>query len=82
MIKEFVYSEKQRKVLVLKQTQTSIEGIDLNLLPDNVGNEIVKVVGDYTPSNETPKFDGWDKSWNCVWRKFLVHKIIEYNKDT
>lgn len=83
MIKEFIYSNKPRKVVVIKQTSTTIEGIDLNLLPDDVSKDVIKVVGNYIPtSNESPHFDNRDRVWNKAWRKFLKHKIIESDKET
>jgi hypothetical protein len=82
MIKEFMYTShsgtKLRKVFVLKDTDTSIEGIDLNLLPQDVADFITKTYSDVKPvtdKNAKITLEGFNTIWNKAYRNFSKNKI-------
>ncbi len=79
MIKEFTYTSsngtKQRKVLVVKETDCFIEGLDLSVLNSDVVEYITKTFKDYKPTAESVKIEGWDPAWNRAWRKFSKSKM-------
>ena len=79
MIKEFTYTSsngmKQRKVLVVKETDYFIEGLDLSVLNQDVVDHITKTYKDYVPTAESVKIEGWDPAWNRAWRKFSKLKM-------
>lgn len=81
MVREFNYTSnkgtKQRKVLVIKETDSFIEGLDLSVLNPEVVEYITKTYKDYKPTTESVKIEGWDPVWNVAWRKFSKSKIME-----
>lgn len=79
MVKEFTYTSskgtKLRKVLVIKETDTSIEGLDLSLLNSDIAYHVINTFKDYKPTTESVKIDGWNPVWNTAWRKFSKSKM-------
>ena len=80
MVKEFAYISQKgtthRKVLVIKDSANYIEGLDLNLLPEDLANSIAETYKNYKPTSESVQIEGWDKSWNKAWRKFSKSMIV------
>lgn len=79
MITDFTYNSSKgsslRKVLVIKDTDKFIEGLDLSILSKETVNHIVELYKDYKPTSESVMIDGWDPAWNIAWRKFSKSKI-------
>lgn len=84
MIKEFMYTSnsgtKLRSVFVIREGQSYIEGIDLNLLPKADGEKIKSTYKDFTPikSNDRSikvQLEGFDPNWNKAYRMFSKSKI-------
>lgn len=79
MIKEFVYTSnkgtKLRKVFVVKENDSFIEGLDLSVLNSDVVEYVTKTFKDYKPTSESVKIEGWDPVWNVAWRKFSKSKM-------
>lgn len=79
MVREFTYTSnkgtKQRKVLVIKETDSFIEGLDLSVLNPEVADYVSKIFKDYKPTTESVKIEGWNPVWNIAWRKFSKSKM-------
>lgn len=85
MVLEFRYLNKKgevknRKVFVVRECDSCLEGLDLLLLNENETKEITRKFGDLKPSHSEVrtggKIDGWDVSWNRAWRRFNKSGII------
>lgn len=82
MIKEFIYTSsngiKERKVLVIKENDQYIGGLDLNLLSKDEVDTILNLYKDLKPTNDFKskiQLDGFNQSWNRAYRQFLKYKI-------
>lgn len=85
MIVKFNYTNKKgemksRRVFVVKDTNSFIEGLDLTLLTRSECYQIRKKFGKLNPSHSeeksNSKIDGWDSTWNRAWRKFNKINIM------
>ena len=80
MIKEFDYTSSKgtnhRKVLVVKETDSFIEGLDLLYLTSDESKYITEKYKDLVPTAESALIEDWDSTWNKAWRKFLKSKMI------
>lgn len=79
MTREFTYTSnkgtKVRKVLVIKETDAFIEGLDLSVLDPVTADHVTTMFKDYKPTTESVKIEGWDPVWNIAWRKFNKSKM-------
>lgn len=82
MIKEFTYKSssgvKSRKVFVIKENDTYIGGIDLNLLSAEDALTIQNIYKDVIPTNDfTSKvhLEDFNPSWLKAYRQFTKSKI-------
>lgn len=79
MIQEFIYisskGTNQCKILVFKENQNYIEGLDLKLLDPTLAASLEKQFKDYKPTAESVKIEGWNPVWNVAWRKFSKSKM-------
>lgn len=83
MIKEFTYTSskgtKDRKVFVIKENSSVIEGIDLNLLSESDVKYITDSYKDFTPLTDfTQKIalEGFNPEWNKAYRRFKKSNFI------
>ena len=82
MVKEFIYTSsngtKSRKVFVIKENDTYIGGIDLNLLSEDEANAIQDMYKDVIPSSDFKSkimLEGFDPSWLKAYRQFFKSRI-------
>ncbi|MBD3216571.1 MAG: hypothetical protein GF311_28410 [Candidatus Lokiarchaeota archaeon] len=66
-IEEFTYNEKRRKLLVIKEDEKSIYGLDLNLLTEEEANTVFEVQKEYEM-----KLEVYTKK---AFRNFLKEKV-------
>lgn len=82
MVKEFSYTSnngtRNRKVFVLRETEHSIEGLDLDLLDDSSVNTILSIYKDFVPVTDRltkVNLENYDSSWNRAYRHYSKSKI-------
>ena len=82
MIKEFTYKSssgiKSRKVFVIKENDTYIGGIDLNLLSEEDALTIQNIYKDVVPTNDFKSkvyLEGFNSDWLKAYRQFTKSKI-------
>lgn len=82
MVREFVYTSsngtKSRKVFVIKENDSYIGGIDLNLLSEEDADTITKLYKDFTPTSDFKSkvvLEGFDQSWMKAYRQFIKRNI-------
>lgn len=83
MIKEFTYTSnsgtRNRKIFVIKENDSYIEGLDLSMLPLEDVDYITDTYKDFKPlANRSDKvvLDGFNPAWNKAYRQFSKNKII------
>jgi len=82
MIREFTYTSskgtRDRKVFVIKENDSYIEGIDLSLLSEEDAEFIKKNYKDFKPltnKSEKVELEGFNPLWNKAYRQFSKLKI-------
>ena len=82
MVKTFSYTSsngtKDRKVLVIKENDTYIAGIDLNLLSSEEAKIVYEMYKDITPTNDFKSkivLDNFNPVWNKAYRQFSKSHI-------
>jgi hypothetical protein len=83
MIKEFNYTSSKgtnvRKVFVIKEGKSYLEGIDLTLLSEEDASLITERYKDFIPVDTNNKdkilLDEFNTSWNKAYRRFVKCKI-------
>ena len=83
MIREFVYTSsngtKPRKVFVIKENDTYIGGIDLNLLSSDDADTIMKLYKDVVPTSDFKtkiSLEGFNPIWAKAYRQYSKNKIV------
>ena len=82
MVREFVYTSsngtKSRKIFVIKENDSYIGGIDLNLLSEEDADTITKLYKDLVPTSDFKSkvvLEGFDASWMKAYRQFIKRNI-------
>ena len=82
MVREFVYTSsngtKIRKVFVIKENDSYIGGIDLNLLSQDDADTITKFYKDSVPTSDFKSkvvLEGFNQSWMKAYRQFIKRNI-------
>lgn len=82
MVREFVYTSsngtKSRKVFVIKENDSYIGGIDLNLLSQDDADTITKFYKDFVPTSDFKSkvvLEGFNQSWMKAYRQFIKRNI-------
>ena len=82
MVREFVYTSsngtKARKVFVIKENDSYIGGIDLNLLSEEDALAIQNIYKDVVPTNDFKSkvyLEGFNSDWLKAYRQFTKSKI-------
>ena len=82
MVREFVYTSsngtKSRKIFVIKENDSYIGGIDLNLLSEEDADTITKLYKDFVPTsdfNSKVVLEGFNQSWMKAYRQFIKRNI-------
>lgn len=86
MIREFSYTSSKgtslRKVFVIRETSTHVEGIDLSLLSDEDSKVISEKYKDFVPVSDKSvkvELEDFNPSWNKAYRQFVKSKINHAN---
>lgn len=85
MIKEFMYTSnsgtRNRKIFVIKENDSYIEGLDLSMLSNEDVTFITNTYKDFKPlQNRSDKIvlEGFNPSWNKAYRQFSKSKILNH----
>ena len=82
MIIEFLYTSKAgtlpRRVFVLKDTESYIEGLDMSLLSEGDISYISNTYKYVIPTSSTEKItlEGFKPEWNKAYRRYNKSKIV------
>lgn len=83
MIKEFTYESSRglarRKLLVIKQDDKYIEGLDLTLLSPEDAKIVEEMYKDFVPVDRGTKInlENYNPAWNKAYRNFVKSRIPE-----
>lgn len=82
MVREFSYTSnsgtKDRKVFVIRETESYIEGLDLSLLEEDSVNTILSTYKDFVPVTDKDTkvvLDNYNTAWNRAYRHYSKNKI-------
>lgn len=92
MVKKFKYNSrgeiKDRKVFVLQENSTYLNGLDFSYLTEDEQKDVLEVLKEHQITDVPPKgtkappVNGYKPEWNKAWRCFKKDSfIVEKNRD-
>ena len=89
-VKEFTYPTKEgdvshRKLFVMREDATAVDGIELTYLDEDVQKEVVSALKEHEIKDNFSKsegeIDGYKSEWGKAWRRYTKARILPEEKE-